>query len=515
MHKSQTFFYVLLSFIGGVFAGSFFNIPVTVVLVIMMVCIALVAVFFRRDSKLLNPIIALAAFFTIFFVVGVLRFNAVNSKQHALSEIATAAAQLVNPDKRPVKVDLYGYVNGEPEIKNGNQQFVFYSKILSANPYEIKTDEQVLITAKSYPRYSYGQQIKITARLELPKNSQDFDYKSYLAKNGIFTLANYPDISPVDAQLSFLENVKVSIFKIIFSIKDKFEQSVGRSVAQPNAAFINGILLGTTSQLPAEIKNDFSRTSTSHILAVSGYNITIVALVISWFFLLFLRRPVAFWFSFAGVILFTILTGAQASVVRAAIMGMLILVANRTGRLNDPRNAIVLAGAVMIFLNPQILRHDIGFQLSFGATLGIIYVSPIFERYFSKIPNIFGVRETLTMTLSAQVFVLPLLLYYFKNLSLTSLPANILVLPTIPFAMLLGFLTGVAGLIWPFLGQVVGYFAWLITTVELWVIKLLAKPSWATVSIGFSWYAVILIYIIFISLIIWLNSKNRKNDNSK
>ncbi len=165
----------------------------------------------------------------------------------------------------------------------------------------------------------------------------------------------------------------------------------------------------------------------------------------------------------------------------------------------------------MVFLNPQILMHDVGFQLSFAATLGLIYVSPIVEKYFSKLPDVFSSRETLTMTLSAQIFVLPLLLYYFKSLSLTSLPANILVLPTIPFAMLAGFLTGMAGLIWPFLGQIVGYFAWLITTIELWIIKLLAKPSWAALSVGIGWYVVVLIYAFFIILLIWLNRRDKKN----
>lgn len=520
MHKAQIFFYILLAFIGGVFGGSFFNVSYYAGLVVLISCVILIAIFFRKGSQILNPKITLISFLAIFFILGVLRFNSVDSRQHALSEIAKVATQFANSGeakKHPMRIELYGYVNSEPEIKNNNQQFVFYSKVLSTPPYEITTDEKVLVTTQSYPRYSYGQQIKLNGELKLPVNtdSSGFDYKAYLAKDGIFTLMNYPEISASDAPLSFYEKAKIKILGAIFQFKDKFEQSVGRSVAEPNAAFIDGILLGTTSQLPSDLKNAFSRTSTSHILAVSGYNITIVALVISWFLLLFLRRPTAFWFSVAGVILFTILTGAQASVVRAAVMGMLALLATRTGRLNDPRNAIVLAGTVMIFLNPEILRHDIGFQLSFMATLGLIYVSPVIERYFAKVPNIFNSRETLVMTLSAQIFVLPLLLYYFKNLSVTSLPANIIVLPTIPFAMLLGFLAGLGGLILPFLGQIIGYFAWLITAIELGLIKLFAKPSWAAISVGFNWLAVTLVYVAIILLLLKLNSKNNKNGKTE
>jgi competence protein ComEC len=193
-------------------------------------------------------------------------------------------------------------------------------------------------------------------------------------------------------------------------------------------------------------------------------------------------------------------------------MGVLVLLAQREGRLSDPRNALVLTGALMIFISPRILRYDIGFQLSFAATIGLIYAAPLIKRYFEKLPSFFNFRETFVMTLSAQFFVLPLLLYYFKNLSLVSLPANIIVLPLIPFAMLLGALTGVAGLILPFLGRLVGYFAWLVSAFELGVIKLFAKPSWAAVSVRFNWYAVILAYVVIVGFLIWLNWKDRTKD---
>jgi competence protein ComEC len=206
------------------------------------------------------------------------------------------------------------------------------------------------------------------------------------------------------------------------------------------------------------------------------------------------------------VALFTILTGAQASVVRAAIMGAIVLLARREGRLNDPHNAIVLAGAAMILINPLVLRYDIGFQLSFAATLGLIYLAPAIEKYFAKLPKFFQLRETMIMTVSAQIFVLPLLLYYFKNFSVISLPANLIILPTIPFAMVLGFITGLAGLIMPFLGQIVGYFAWFLTSLQLWIVKVLAKPDWAAISLELKWYSIVIAYI----LLVWLVVKIKK-----
>lgn len=540
--KSRIFFYSLLAFCGGIFAGSFFDIPKTVVLAAALVCVVLIAIFFRKGSRLVNFKITLAAFLVIFFLLGVSRYNAVHSRQQNLTKIAEAAAGLVDPqNKHPIKVALYGYVDDEPVTKGDKQQFVFFVKEMDALSRRIKIDERILITSRPYPNYEYGQTLKVFGEIKLPQNFEDFDpvrnlvsngagsaattalgrpasngvdYRSYLAKDDIFTVSYYPEISQSDLRLGSFERLRIGFSRAIFRVKNTFETSIDRSIHEPNAAFINGILLGSRAEIPTDIKNDFSRTSTTHILAISGYNITIIAMIISWFFLFFFRRPIAFWFSVAGIAIFAILTGAQASVVRAAIMGVLVLLARREGRLSDPRNALVLTGALMVLISPRILRYDIGFQLSFAATIGLIYVAPLIEKYFEKLPNFFNFRETFVMTLSAQFFVLPLLIYYFKNLSLVSLPANVVILPVVPYAMLLGAITGVSGLILPFLGRLVGYFAWLVSAFELGVIKLFAKPGWAAISVQFGWPALILAYILIVGFLFWLDSKNKKGEKA-
>ncbi|MBI2063463.1 MAG: ComEC family competence protein [Candidatus Yanofskybacteria bacterium] len=506
--------YILLSFIFGVFVGSFFNISKNTVLIGAMICASLIAIFYRRGSRLLNIKFALAAFLALFFLAGVLRYNTVYSKTHHLQRFAEAQQNVVDPqNKHPIKVTLLGYIAGEPEINGSKQRFAFYAKQLNAPPYIIETDERVLVTTALYPRYQYGDIIKVYGNIRLPENFDDFDYKSYLAKDSVFTVVGYPEINRLEAEPSnglnvgFLEKGKITVFRKIFAFKNALENSIARSVAEPNASFISGILLGSRLQISQDIKDAFTRTSMTHVLAISGYNITIIAWLISAFFLLFLRRQTAFWFSLLGVALFTILTGAQASVIRAAIMGILVLLAHREGRLNEPRNAIIFAGAIMIFVSPMILRHDIGFQLSFMATLGLIYLAPLMEKYFTKLPQFFKLRETFTMTISAQIFVLPLLLYYFKSFSLTSLPANIIVLPTIPFAMLLGFISGIIGMFVPFLGQLTGYFAWILTAAQLEIIKWFAAPSWAAVAVNFNWPMLIAAYCLLIWFLRVLSKK--------
>ena|SRR3989344_821116 len=505
MHKSQIFFFILLSFILGVFAGSFFSISKNTALVAAIICALLIAVFYRRDSRLLNPRLALAAFLTLFFLAGILRFNSVDSQTHNLQKFVEAQENVIDPqNKHPIRVTLYGYLSSEPETSGDKQRLVFFAKQLQAGSYVIDLKEKVMLTTQMYPQYKYGDELKVYGQIKKPENFSEFDYAAYLAKEGVFTTMFYPEIEPVGLKISFIEGVKVGLFKKVFALKGAFENSISRSVSEPNAAFINGILLGSRSQIPDTLQDAFARTGTTHILAISGYNITIIAVIVSWLFLLFFRRPTAFWFSVAAVVLFTILTGAQASVVRAAIMATIVLLARREGRLSDPRNAIVLAGAAMILFNPIILRHDVGFQLSFMATLGLIYVSPVIERYFQKMPNFFELRETMIMTVSAQIFVLPLLIYYFKNISLVSVPVNLLILPLVPVSMIFGFITGLAGLAVPFLGQSLGYFAWLITSVQIGIINIFAKPVWASVTFGIGWPGVIIFYALLILLLVRL-----------
>lgn len=479
------------------------------VLIAAIICALFIAVFYRRGSRLLNPRLALAAFLALFFLAGILRFNTVDSKTHNLQKFAEAQENVVDPQNRhPIKVTIYGYVTDEPQVSGDKQRLVVYAKQLRAGQYLIDLQDKVLITTGLYPQYRYGEQLKIYGQTRRPENFNDFDYIGYLAKGGIFTTIFYPEIEPTSFEFSFVERIKTSFLGKIFAIKGAFEKSIARSVSEPNAAFIDGILLGSRSQVPQDLKDSFVRTGTSHILAISGYNITMVIMIFSWIFLFFMRRSTAFWFSLIGVTIFTILTGAQASVVRAAIMGVIVLLAHREGRLNDPRNAIVFAGGAMILINPLILRHDIGFQLSFMATLGLIYLAPAIERHFEKVPKWFGLREIIIMTVSAQIFVLPLLLYHFKALSLIALPANLIILPTIPIAMLLGFITGLSGLVLPFLGQLLGYFAWLLTFVELFIIRLFSRFSWAVVPIGINWYTLAGLYVI----LVWSTLKLKKDN---
>ncbi len=512
MHKSEVFFYLLASFILGVFMASLFNFSSWIVLVLVIVGMSVIILsgftpllkseikfaeghrFSRAGLK--SRLIILAGFLILAFAGGTARFNDFNESGDYLMN-------LVGQD-----VVLSGYINSEPEISGTKMRFDFRAE-----------GDDVLVTTNPFPERKFGDSLNIKGKLKLPENfthstdsgQADFDYVMYLKKAGIRTVMSSPGISQDSGNVSLgtAEKVKLNIYRQIFYLKNKFQDAINLSMPEPNAAYVNGILLGSRQNIPPELKDAFSRTSTTHILAISGYNITIMADVVLMALVFFIRRKNAFWISTALVILFTILTGASSSVVRAAIMGLLLLFASGYGRLYDVKNSIILAGAVMVYANPFVLAFDVGFQLSFMAVIGLVYVYPVLDNRLRKVPKLGIVKETVLMSLSAQAAVLPLLIYYFKNLSLVSLFANVLVLPFLPYAMLAGFLAGVGGMIFTPLGQLLGFIAWAVTSYQIKVVEFLGNLSFASLAMSFNWQTMLGVYLFLV--IIFFKLKGGKH----
>jgi len=170
-------------------------------------------------------------------------------------------------------------------------------------------------------------------------------------------------------------------------------------------------------------------------------------------------------------------------VVRAAIMGGLLILARREGRNYRINNAIIFAGAAMLFFNPYLLRYDASFQLSFLATLGLVYLAPHFNKWFSRLPNFLSFRTNLAATLSAQVMTLPVILFGFGRFSLIAILANVLILPVIPLTMLFGFLAGLIGFISLKIAAIFILPAWFMLSYQIWVVKILSLLPFASISL--------------------------------
>lgn len=373
-------------------------------------------------------------------------------------------------------VTLEGVAASDFSLSTTGGHYTFRVLRLDGNP----VDDRVEVFGTDWVRPRWGQELTVTGKLKLPKDSGDFDYASFLAKDDIHALMYFPTYGvPDDMPVP----PSVRLIRPLYVVRDALVSSVLRAVPQPESAYLNGILVGTRGTITKDLTDAFSRTGTSHILAISGYNITIVAAA-----LMALLSPLgkrrSYWLVVAGVIAFTLMVGAGASVVRAAIMGILGLTAVQLGRRQDAGAGILLAAAVMCAVNPFLLRWDVGFQLSFLALIGIVYIEPLMK----KIP------PAMATTIAANIFVLPLIVFDFGTLAVYTLPANLIVLPLVPLAMALGFATGIAGIIAPFFGSLVGQLAWLVAAFQIAVIRFFGLLPYASLSVTLTVPALVAIY---------------------
>ena len=462
---------------------------------------------FRENRKMI------VIFFCLFFILGGLfRAQNVIMSDDKLAEILKCENQ---------EIIFEGTVDKEPEIKNGKQKLVLNNlksedNIPEGNMSTCRLQEKILIYADKYPEYRYGDILKISTKIKIPESFNGFDYRSYLFSQGIYYLSYYPEIEFLGDVGAYGDTPlqEKCYARILFLKKNLID--LNKSVyPQSQASIINAMVLGNRSEVSPEILESFNITGTRHIIAISGLHITIITVMLMYLLLAIgINRNRAFYLAILAMALFVIMIGLPPSAVRAAVMGGMVLLAIKVGRLNNSLNAIVFAAAAMLVINPNLLRHSAGFQLSFAAVLGIIYLFPILEKYSKKIiKNNTGVyrfiRSIILITLSAQIATLPILISSFENLSLSSILANILILPLVPVIILGGFLVMAAGSVSLFLGQVLSWPIWMAVTYQMKVIEYLAGFSWSAVAIkNFPTWA-FGIYYFLLAVFLAKNGKTR------
>lgn len=330
-----------------------------------------------------------------------------------------------------------------------------------------ETYGKILVTLPKYPNYEYGDKVQLKGNLQAPENFEDFSYQNYLARYDIYSVMYFPEISVISKNHGSL------FFHFLFKVKVFFESRIEIIFPEPHSSLLAGLILGSRRGIPEDLMEKFNAVGLTHIIAISGYNVTIVIAAISGLFR-FLRRKLRIIFSVLAILIFVFLVGCSASVVRAAIMGILALFAVWVGRKSEVGISLLFAAFLMTLFNPKILVYDISFQLSFAATIGLIYISPFLERVFKKVPSFFAVKESLVMTLSAQAATIPLILLYFGRFSLIAPLANVLVLPLVPFAMFLGFAAVLLDTVFlKFLSLIVGYVGWGVLEVIISIVEVL------------------------------------------
>lgn len=450
---------------------SFFEISEYVIFFLLIIAVSVFGIFYNNKKAVL------AAFILLFFTFGAWR-----------ADVKIRGVENLTLDNENIKGDVI--VQKVSDSSFGQNIIIKHE------------NTHVLVQLPQYPEYFYGDEVDLSCTLKRIENREnsDFDYQMYMAKDGVSYRCEHPKTKLL------AKNKGNTIYGGILKLRNKFEGNILKVIPQPEGALASGILFGGNSGLSKEIQENFSRTGMTHIVAVSGYNVTIIAeyLILLGIWLGMWRKQ-AIWFALAGIILFVIMIGLPASAVRAGVMGGILLWAMKNGRLSSSENAIISAGAFMLMINPLLLRWDIGFQLSFLATLGIVLGSPLWEKSFIKNHKALGISEIIAMSIGAQIFVLPIIAHNFHIASLISLLANILILPIIPLSMLLVFLVSVSGFIFPPLSLIFAWLAFIPLAYEIKMIQILAQFPWASVSVeDFNGWHVAVYYMILSMAIFYI-----------
>lgn len=329
------------------------------------------------------------------------------------------------------------------------------------------------------PTYKDGQRIRITGRVSSEPTRSAFYQNLNLAGLGI-SLPRYPEVRygetvvvegiVSDKNLKNPVLVSVSETKSVFpKIRNLFLNFYGRNFPQPDAALISGIVLGAKTSLPKDFWDSLTKTGTAHIVVASGMNVTFVAGFLMSVLILFFKRKVAIPAALAGIWFYTALSGFDAPIVRAAIMGSVAFSAQELGRLVSAYKVLFLTGLMMLIIVPSWLT-DIGFILSFVATLSLMLFEKKIEALVKFLPG--GFKEGFATSLAAQIGVAPILFVTFGQFNILSPVINALVLWTIPPIMIIGAISGVLGVIFEPLGRVILYLAYPLTRWFVWIITI-------------------------------------------
>ena len=413
-------------------------------------------------------------------------------------------------------ITLVGTIIDEPDIRDRQINYRVRPELLILRDgTEIEAEGDLLVQTPRFPVLDYGSTIEISGNLDTPFENQEFSYKDYLNRQGIYGVVSWPrilDVTPDQGR---------PFYHTLFRVKTSAFDTLNRLVPAPESGLLTGILLGYDHTLPPDIVDDFRATGITHIVVISGFNIAILASIFLTLATPFFGKRNAAFVAIIGIILYTLLVGADAAVVRAAIMGSLYVIGERfLGQKNMTVAVLFVAALIMTGFNPNIL-WDVGFQLSFAATLSILlYAEPLtfwtkfqLSRVLSHgtVEKIIGfLTEALLVTIAAQILTLPLMMYYFQQVSLVSLLANFFILPAQPGIMLWG---GLALLLGSAIYPLGVPFAW-VATAFLWytiqAARLFARIPFALVPVSFTLYSLVVVYLA-IGMLTWYGMQENED----
>ncbi|MEK7450853.1 MAG: ComEC/Rec2 family competence protein [Patescibacteria group bacterium] len=402
-------------------------------------------------------------------------------------------------------VRFFLFYRNQPQHQNG-EYLSFETRILSSpqifsNQQRISanldTGERILITAPMYPQFGYGDSVRISGKLQV----------RVLDNKKLMLVMYFPKIEAN-------KNGKNLLLAVTGFVRQRVTLLFEKNLPPISASLLLGIVFGIKENMPKDFTNDLRISGVLHVVAASGMNVTMVGGFLSSIFSFFLKRQYALVLSILGICFYALLAGLEPSIIRASIMGILAFLAQILGRQRLAAYSLFIAAYIMLFVSPSTL-FDVGFQLSFMATLGLIVIRPIFDKNkkLKSLLNKSFVGEDVLTTVCAQASTLPILLANFGSYSFISVFINGLVLWTVPVLMTLGGIGGLLGIIFEPVGAIFLYLSLPLLLYFQKVVSVFAQVFGTFNLTNFSWQFTGGYYLMLISLVIFfLQRKQAKAD---
>ncbi len=443
-----------------------------------------------KEEKKYHHVVRVICIVSFFIFVGIVRTQFSTNTSRLLCETSCT---------------LTGRVSTQPEIKDMYQVFDI-TPIVSTNEQLMR----VRVRTPLYPEYEVGDMLVLSGKITAPKtiyphtttnsSTQIFDYDAYLMTKNIGSEMYYPKVVEV------VKNENISFKESLMILRQKLVERIKIYVSSPASSLASGMLLGD-KEMSKELTQTFRVAGLSHIVVLSGFNIAIlIAALLTCLRLLPVTLKVIA--SATAVTLFVLMVGAEASIVRAALMASIALLALLVGRGYVAHQALLISFVCIIMYSPQSLLYDVSLHLSFLATVGIVYLQNVFKDIKERLQG-GGVGEIITTTLSAYIMTLPYVMYVFGTASLYGIIANLLVLPFVPLIMFLTFIIVFISFISTTLSYIPGILVSILADGIIWVARLVEHLPYASLSVTISPAVVICMYIGVIMLYVFLRTKKK------
>ena len=489
LSKNIIFIYSSIFFILWIFIN---NLTQNIIYssIALLIFVVLFLIYFFISKKYINLLIFIIISFTLWVLTSNYNLIIIEQKE-----------KILNNYFNNKNYEIILEIKSLNKIDENKKEYIW--KLIQIEKQKINNNIWLIVNIYWDKKLEKWYIIKTNTKLYKFKNYNWFSYKNYmLSKNIYFSINSY--------NYKIIEKNKINIIeKSILEFRKKVLKAIYQIYPKEEAIFLWWILIWARESLPNDLKQDFNNSWLTHFIAVSGFNITILIIFIT-YLIQYLPNTLKIIIITISIVLFTILVGYTAPVIRASLMWLIWYYILQSWRKWNLLSIILLTAIIMIIISPLSINYDVSLHLSFLAVLWIVYSQKFFEKIFYFLPNFLEIKTAFTLTLSALLFTLPIMIFNFGQVSILAPFSNIAVTWTIPLAMIFGFLSVIVYFVYPIWWIIIWYITWIFLKWDIMVVHFFWNLDWSLLKIDFWIYKnqlEITYFIIFIFLIIYFRKK--------